>query len=165
MIRFEVEYNKEPRTIDEAVFNAVTVIQIRNMQMDTQKSRGGGRGAVDYDIYAEEVGDYLRRCPDETRQKRKASFTRPEVKNVDNVDTVKSLLARVEKLEAEEARPRGFKGNRDIECFYCHEKGHFARECPKKKGKPEVDPSTGKESKEDHLNGSGPALAARGRSK
>ena len=163
-IRFEVEFNKEPRTIDEALYHAVTLIQIRNMQRDARKNRGVVRRAVDDDSDAEEEGDYLRRCPDETRQKRKTSFTRPEVKNVDDVDTVKSLLARVEKLEAEAARSRSFKGKRDIECFYCHEKGHFARECPKKHGKPDVDPSTGKESKEDHLNGSGPALAARGRS-
>jgi hypothetical protein len=163
-IRFEVEFNKEPRTIDEALYHAVTLIQIRNMQRDARKNRGVVRRAVDDDSDAEEEGDYLRRCPDETRQKRKTSFTRPVVKNVDDVDTVKSLLARVEKLEAEAARSRSFKGKRDIECFYCHEKGHFARECPKKHGKPDVDPSTGKESKEDHLNGSGPALAARGRS-
>ncbi|KAH3888476.1 hypothetical protein DPMN_012511 [Dreissena polymorpha] len=163
-IRFEVEFNKEPRTIDEALYHAMTLIQIRNMQRDARKSRGGVRRAVDDDSDAEEGGDNLRRCPDETRQKRKASFTRPEVKNVDDVDTVNSLLARVEKLEAEAARSRSFKGKRDIECFYCHEKGHFARECPEKQGKPEVNPSTGNESKEDHLNGSGPALAARGRS-
>ena len=129
------------------------------MQRDARKSRGGVRRAVDDDSDAEEVGDYIRRCSNETR--RKASCTRPEVKNVDDVDSVKSLLARVEKLEAEAARPRSFKGKRDIECFYCHEKGHYARECPEKRGKPEVDPIT---SKEDHLNVSGPALAARGRS-
>ncbi|KAH3869750.1 hypothetical protein DPMN_032919 [Dreissena polymorpha] len=55
------------------------------------KEPWGVRRAVDDDSDAEEVGYYLRRCPDETRQKRKASFIRPEVMNVDDVDTVKSL--------------------------------------------------------------------------
>ncbi|KAH3869215.1 hypothetical protein DPMN_032377 [Dreissena polymorpha] len=90
------------------------------MQREARKSRGVVRRAVDDVSDAEDEGDHLRRCQAETSPKRKTRCTRPEVKEIDDVYTVKSLLARLEKLEAEVARPRNFKEKRDVECFFCH---------------------------------------------
>ena len=79
---------------------------------------------------------------------------------------MEEILKRLESLEAgtSEIYPRR---KREVKCFKCHEKGHYARECtdPKQAAPSKVVEFTEARRKADnHLNGQGPALAAKGRS-
>ncbi|KAH3749411.1 hypothetical protein DPMN_183909 [Dreissena polymorpha] len=56
-LRFQVEYHKEPRNIDEAVYYAVSFIELRSMQKEARKSRRVVRRAVDDVSDAENEGD------------------------------------------------------------------------------------------------------------
>ncbi|KAH3786977.1 hypothetical protein DPMN_165096 [Dreissena polymorpha] len=69
------------------------------------------------------------------------------------------LLKRIEKLEeAQQTNDRKSSTfNRDVECFACHDKGHYARDCHKRTwGQPRKEQSA--------LNMQGASLEPRGRS-
>jgi hypothetical protein len=49
-IRFEVEYHKEPRNIDEAVYQAVSLVQIRGLQRNNKRDGYQARRAYDTEV-------------------------------------------------------------------------------------------------------------------
>ncbi|KAH3862627.1 hypothetical protein DPMN_025597 [Dreissena polymorpha] len=76
---------------------------------------------------------------------------------------MQQILKRLESLEAQKSERRPWL-KREVECFKCHEKGHYARECTAtKQGSPNVKTELRKTA-DNHLNEQGPALAAKGRS-
>ena len=92
------------------------------------------------------------------------------------METQKILLDRIETLEkgkGSNQRPRTSRNT--FECFHCHEQGHIARECPRRgyDNRNRYNQGTGRwqqasqeaNSSMQPLNGMGPALATKGRSK
>jgi hypothetical protein len=77
---------------------------------------------------------------------------------------ITELMQRIEKLESQ--REKQFRrpfDKRNIQCYKCHQKGHFARECPVS-GESINGPYPERREilKEEPLNMNGPALAAKG---
>ncbi|KAH3696177.1 hypothetical protein DPMN_083642 [Dreissena polymorpha] len=53
----------------------------------------------------------------------------------DQHEVLNQILARLKKLEDREATGPFRKGVRlNVECYKCHNKGHYARECPSRNG-------------------------------
>ena len=162
--RFEVEFHKEPTTVDEAVFNVATYLQMRGKQEDRRYRRPARRTT-------EQGGESLPEGSSQGRQWRAAkegkSFsnnkpTRQGDKTSDEV--LLKILKRLDDLESKyESSNREKSGRkREIVCYRCQQKGHFARECPGVERTGRQLPSH--EVRSAPLNYQGPALAAKGRS-
>ena len=85
--------------------------------------------------------------------------------NADKV--IQELKQRIEKLENQRDKaPRKSRDKKEVQCFNCQQKGHYARECPEKGCiRHEMTRcNEEKKSTEQPLNMKGPALAAKGRS-
>jgi len=173
--RFEVEFNKEPSNIEDAVFYAVSFLQItKSTHKSDWKQRRPTRRATE----CMEADDKQRHR--DTRQhdspyKRQYKTTEMRSFNTEKqhwssesaIDRQEALmqqiLKRLESLEAQKSERRPWL-KREVECFKCHEKGHYARECTAtKQGSPNVKTELRKTA-DNHLNEQGPALAAKGRS-
>ncbi|KAH3786705.1 hypothetical protein DPMN_164814 [Dreissena polymorpha] len=74
-------------------------------------------------------------------------------------DLIAKLLERIEKLEeAQQAKDRkGSTFKKDVECFSCHDIGHYARDCRKRT-------SSQPRKEQPALNMQGASLESRGRS-
>ena len=161
--RFEIEFNKEPSNIEDAVFHAVSYQQLsrarsgadwrtrkptrRTTESSWESRRQAGRSST---------GSWQ---PVKGRQ--------DEQKTRGMLDDQGSLLREIlKRLESLESVRRGDRPRRkaEVECFKFHQKGHYARDClgdsitSQQKGAAE--PSNNIES----LNEAGPTLAAKGRS-
>ena len=171
-IRFEVEFHKEPRDIDEAVYYAVSLIQIRGSRNSDRRGRYQARRTYDEaDIPEEGPKQQERREPPGSKPAfKKNSFKGRKYQtqhdqqkdssvsgNAEN-SLIQSLLSRLEKLEKKQADGRS-RSIQDVECFNCHRRGHYARDCPEKRQN-----SHNQQQTSESLNGSGPTLAAKERS-
>ena len=111
-------------------------------------------GSLEFEIES----DHLRRAGIPAH--RVGGDSQPSDSAGDQSQIILQLLKRMEALEnaTKQDKPQRSAG---VECFYCHERGHYARECPKKKNKMQSNDSRGSTSN-DPLNRQGPSLAARG---
>ncbi|KAH3828508.1 hypothetical protein DPMN_130488 [Dreissena polymorpha] len=160
--RFEVEYHKEPATIDEAVYNVVTRVQTRGgTECEKGYRRSAGRTTESEKPYA----------GDQVAPKKPSTYSRakkwPKSPKQDTTYDSGEILKRLDNLEGSAMKSSGKKRSRkDIECYRCHGKGHFARECLSGEKKGEVvhtEPNFGESNLP--LNETGPATVAKGRSK
>lgn len=164
--RFEVEYHKEPRNIDEAVFHVVNLIQTRNINEHDRRNRRSSRRVTQNLETADYQMQAINRVPAPMRPSNQESLCENP-----QMEMMRKILDRIEKLEQQSRssgnqdrnRPRtNIDPKHNIECFNCHDLGHYARECPAPK-RPRVQAGE-KESKGKPLNGRGPTQAAVGRS-
>ncbi|KAH3866624.1 hypothetical protein DPMN_029722 [Dreissena polymorpha] len=143
--KFTVEFHKEPRDIDEAVFHVVNMIQTKNACRSDRSNKHSLRTvATTEDGLEDSDSEYqepVNRIPfkqtesnsgQQTQNPKHQPFKMDETINQNEL--IAKLLKRIEKLEeAQQAKDRKkstFK--RDVECFACHDIGHYARDCPKR---------------------------------
>ena len=149
--RFKVEFNKEPSNIEDAVFYAVSFLQItKSTYKSDWKQRRPTRRATEY-MQSDDKQRHRDTRPHDSPYKRQYKTTELRSHNtekqhwsnesaIDRQETLmQQILKRLESLEAQksERRPR-LKS--EVECFKCHEKGHYARECTAtKQGSPNIE--------------------------
>lgn len=179
--KFAVEYHKEPKDIDEAVFHVVNLIQTRNACRERHNKFHARRTTEDSDMHEDfcKGGGYnVRRVPAE-KQKNNGRDRPPhretgtkraynESNTTDLLDQIMQRLERLEKNNIGQTPDRTDKPNKRVECFYCHDMGHYARECPKKAQRQvsKTERANGEElvSSKAPLNSQGPSLTPGGRS-
>jgi hypothetical protein len=184
--RFEIDFHKEPRTIDEAVFHAVNFTQTRGGSVTDRKQKRGARRATVRDpeesngCWSEDE-DRAYRVPYDGRENRKTSDAGTKVQTdqkmseitkerTDHGAILLQILERLEKLESTKVinGDRSKRGSKaDVECFNCHKTGHFARNCPDKKKESKYNKNgdaVGHQAQNRPLNEQGPTLAAGRRS-
>ena len=161
--RFEVEYNKEPENIDEAVYHAVNFAQTkhrgstegfsdRKFKRYARRSRLGEESSGEESQDDNEDPDRVCRLPSkkESDQKKKAgkedSGTVKPMVEVESLrilteakDLLKTLMTQMQVVAkgatgTQQQESRPFRG-RSIVCYGCQEVGHVIRDCPKKNNK------------------------------
>lgn len=174
--RFEVEYHKEPETIDQAVFHVVNFIQTKASGGDRRSMRGARRATETEDTAQkdeiESLFEHACRVPNKSSVDKTRVAVNKEVETKaenSQQEVLQKILERLQKLEEAnnrtETKAEKARKNKNVECFNCHKMGHFARNCPEKaKPKPQGHKPNQTENQDVPLNEQGPALAAKGRS-
>ncbi|KAH3699440.1 hypothetical protein DPMN_074395 [Dreissena polymorpha] len=163
--RFEVEYHKEPATIYEAVYNVVTLVQ----------TRGGTEGEKGYRRSTRRTTESEKPYSgDQVAPKKPSTYSGAKKwpkgpkqdMSYDSGENLQQILKRLDNLEGRTMKIIGEKRSRkDVECYRCHGKRHFARECLSGEKKGEVEHTEPKFGEHNlPLNEKGPALVAKGRS-
>ncbi|KAH3787836.1 hypothetical protein DPMN_165965 [Dreissena polymorpha] len=135
------------------------------MHKDSRRNRSGARRVSDDGECMQDtnIEETIRRSSHNVSYK-----TRPFKSNEEKEAESKikeHLKARIEQPETLRMKPRTIMKRQDAECYSCHEKRHFARECPTKQNRsretnsPIIDPIN-----TSPLNARGPAHVAKGRS-
>ncbi|XP_052238636.1 uncharacterized protein LOC127849933 [Dreissena polymorpha] len=159
VVRWEVEYVKEPRDIDEAVYHVVNYIQTRKRhQVGSNRRqrpvrRTGGTETDEADSENESDSDtveYAFRVPKkrqfkrsektETKRKkyqtvRKTSVNQGQTKTEVKEDVIQALTQKIEELsmKVETVNNKSTKDDNRrsfVRCYNCNRENHFARECP-----------------------------------
>ena len=165
--RFEVEFHKEPTTVDEAVFNVATYLQMRGKQDERRYRRPTRRATEKLSEPQFDSSGTRRQWSRDTGGKCFSySNQQPRQYNEPKDEILTKILKRLDDLESKYDTAKKGKPNRkqDVVCYRCQQKGHFARECPDKCLYGDQVTKVDGDDKSAPLNFQGPALVARGRS-
>ena len=119
-LRFGVEFNKEPRIIDDAVYYAVNFMEIRGLNRGDRQGRDRTWRAYDTDKY----------CPgnDDSKAQRIDNDA-----NQERTRAIQDLLVRIERLERSNTCANPWTNrSAEVECYTCQDLGHYARDCPRR---------------------------------
>ena len=163
--RFEVEYNKEPDNIDEAVYHAVNYLQTKRKgstegSADKHYKRYARRSKVEDDNSGEESQeeveeqDRVCRLPTKKQIEPKKADEKDSGKGKQTIeveslkvlneakDMLQTLMNQMQMVVKDKGQvgtqqhsSRPFKG-RNVVCYCCQEEGHVIRDCPKRNDKP-----------------------------
>ena len=124
-MRFELEFSKEPNTIDEAVLYAVNWVQLkgrnRRKRHEVRRLYEDSDQESDYD---DDDGS-LRQVRDQQKGDIKIEDQPAEIIN----NMLKEVMTRLDRLEEHKNRARAVH-RKTVVCYCCHKQGHYARECP-----------------------------------
>ncbi|KAH3768931.1 hypothetical protein DPMN_170149 [Dreissena polymorpha] len=170
-LKFKIEFNKDPRNIDEAVYYAVNYIQIRKSGRGERRDKHNARRVTpsysddrDFRSSRDDGGKVAvaKRHTVTWTPKGSSEGARKQMEaetDETNNNDIKELLSRIEKLERQNGSSRwSGNGRRNVECFRCHKQGHYARECT---GTPDGSSENLIVASDHHLNVQGPTLAAK----
>ena len=165
--RFEVKFHKEPTTVDEAVFNVATYLQMRGNQ-DERRYRRPTRRATEKpsEPQIDSRGTRRQWSRDTGGKCFSYSSQQPRQCNEPKDEILTKILKRLDDLVSKYDNAKRGKPNRkqDVVCYGCQQKGHFARECPNKCSFGTQVTNVDGDYKSAPLNFQGPALVVRGRS-
>ena len=160
-VRWEVEYVKEPRDIDEAVYHVVNYIQTRkrhqvgsNRRQRPVRRTGGTEtdeadsenesdsDTVEYAFRVPNKRQFKRREKTEAKRKenqtvRKTSVNKAQTNTEVKDDVIQALIQKIEELskKVETVNDKSTKDDNRrsfVRCYNCNGENHFARECPNK---------------------------------
>ena len=181
-VRFEVEYHKEPDTIDQAVFHVVNWIQTRNEYYSERKHRSNVRAVrEDPDQTDEETDDRACRIPNghythrERESREPSNLKKSDSTEISQESLMKKILERLDNLEKDrEASHKPVDRHssyhrQDVVCYHCKQTGHIARNCPERRDdyhdrRKWSNRGSDSRSNDENLNFQGPSFEARGRS-
>ena len=158
--RFEIEYNKEPEDIDQAVYHAVNFIQTRRRNQETfaDKYKKFVRRAteeISYDTDEEyssenEELEHVYRVPQKSERPASKKPKNEEVKSekvasesdiqhkllTETRDLMQTLVSQIaaianDRLGKQTTSLRNNQPRRGVVCFKCNEQGHVIRDCPR----------------------------------
>lgn len=142
--KFEVEYHKEPKNIDEAVFHVVNLVQLKSNYRNERQFRQQARRTKEVgqsDSYFEDQSRELNgiyRIPEaragmQSRHEPKKSAQCDLLTTNQQEELIQHLQRRIEKLEGDRSNKRGQSlASGSVQCYRCQEFGHYAKECPKR---------------------------------
>ena len=144
--RFEVEYHKEPDTIDQAVFHVVNWIQTRNGYYSERKHRSNVRAvSEDPDLTDDETDDRACRVPNghhthrERESREPSNLKKSDSTEISQESLMKKILERLDNLEKDReashkpADRHSANRRQDVVCYHCKQTGHIARNCPERR--------------------------------
>jgi hypothetical protein len=122
-IRFEIEFHKEPETIDEAVYHVVNFIQTRNSGTKDKRYKATRRA-------------FMSQETTETDKHTDSTLSNNSNRVAKQDEVLIKILERLEKLEEvskkDQVKNLLDQNKRHVECFTCHNTGHYARDCSDK---------------------------------
>ena len=149
-MRFDVEYHKEPQTIDEAVYHVVNYMQTRYSRNSREFARHvHEEHQTATDMQEDQRDERIGRMQNTRNYNPHKADRKGKLCEPTDADTLsimmKTILEKFEKMEKDSGSRQ-----KEVECYSCRKRGHYSRDCPDNTRNP--------------LNCQGPALKAEERS-